>query len=422
MSIALNYQQSTRISSAGKSEKVVTILFLVYFSDVLDAFGPLETAFATASYLILPYLIIRHWKRFLYFSVKDIPLLLLVGMAVASLQWSYVMGDTLVTVRALIRITLFAVYFAMRYSLREQLYLVAWTYGIAAVISLVVGPILPGGLENGDWRGSFPHKNNAARAMTLASVTFLCIAFKSQRYKQIKWAGSILSIVHLLLTRGKTGLVIFIITLSMWSIRKVFKQYYLVRIPLLVLALFICTTNTIWVSNNYELIIVNYLGKDLSLTGRTQLWEVLIERIYERPWIGYGYYGFWSSDRGQLSLLKEVQYGWVPTHAHNGFIDLTLMLGTLGLMLFFTSFITTFVRSIQFATVGKTPESYWSLLCLVVMFLFNITETITILSPTEMTWILYTSASLSLASPRDWVQIRNERAVLSSHLVTSPRI
>jgi exopolysaccharide production protein ExoQ len=406
--------------AVGKLEKATTVALLIYFSDVLNGFGFLETVFATASYFVIPYLILRQWKRFLYFSVRDIPLLLLTSMAVSSLAWTQVFEDTLVTGRALVRITLFGIYFAMRYTLKEQLYLAAWAYGIATVMSLVSAPILPTGIIRGpgEVQGSFPHKNNAARAMVITAMTFLCIAFRSNRYRQVKWGGFILSVIHLLLTQGKTGLTVFIICMSLWPIRKVFKQNYLVRIPLVIFTSFVGIASFWWISGNYETILVQGLGKDLTLNGRTQLWVVLVQRIFEHPWFGYGYYGFWSSNRGQSSLLSEVEYGWIPTHAHNGFLDLALMLGFTGLILFCISFVITFARAIQFAAIGKTPDTYWPLLCLMVMILFNVTETITIISPTEITWILYISIALSLSAPREWVRkayvsFPNEKAIHS---------
>ena len=114
--------------------------------------------------------------------------------------------------------------------------------------------------------------------------------------------------------------------------------------------------------------------------------------------LGYGYYGFWN-DKHIIFLEKNVQYGWVPDHSHSGFIDLALMLGFLGLVLFSVSFLVAYYRALTLATTGKTPESFWPLTFLTIMFLFNFNITITILSPFDISWLLYVSTSVALAIP-----------------------
>ena len=385
----VDYEYLNKKISVDKFEKIVVVLLLVYFSDALDGLGLFEKLFVALSYLIIPFLVIRQWKRFIYVTTRDIPLLLLVIVAVVSIFWSYTPSATIVTSRALVRITLFGIYFATRFSLKEQLRLLAWALGIAALLTLFVGIVIPStGLTASQWRGAFPHKNTMARTMVISTAAFLTLAFNSNRHSKIKWIGFFLSFSLILLSRGKTALVIFLLLPTLWFIRKVFKQYYKVRVVLVIPLLFFLVASSVFIASNLETILVDVLGKDLSINGRTQLWEELFKMIADRPLLGYGYYGFWN-DKHITFLEKNVRYGWVPTHAHSGLIDLALMLGFLGLLLFSVSFLVACYRALTLATTGKTPESFWPLTFLIIMFLFNFNITITILSPFDISLAIF---------------------------------
>ena len=39
---------------------------------------------------------------------------------------------------------------------------------------------------------------------------------------------------------------------------------------------------------------LSLLGKDTTLTGRTELWDAVVSLIKERPFLGYGYRAMWS--------------------------------------------------------------------------------------------------------------------------------
>lgn len=72
--------------------------------------------------------------------------------------------------------------------------------------------------------------------------------------------------------------------------------------------------------------ILKALGKDPTLTGRTDIWEALFRKVDERPWTGYGYNAFWGRDSEPAAWIRH-QTGWSVPSAHNGWIDLLIQLG-----------------------------------------------------------------------------------------------
>jgi O-antigen ligase len=151
--------------------------------------------------------------------------------------------------------------------------------------------------------------------------------------------------------------------------------------------------------NNVETIIVQGLGKDMAFNGRQEIWDLAIERGLERPWLGYGYFGFWGSDAGYYIVLNT--WGSLQAHdssfrfnSHNGFIDLFLQLGWVGLSMFIVGYLTLFIRvAIQFYSTGSL-ESFWMLLTILPELLFNLSDSTSILSSHAL-WILYVSIGFS---------------------------
>ena len=71
-------------------------------------------------------------------------------------------------------------------------------------------------------------------------------------------------------------------------------------------------------------------GRDVTLTGRTGLWETLLSEPVN-PIVGVGYASFWLGER--LERLAAMYPASPPTEAHNGFLEVYLSLGIIGVTL-----------------------------------------------------------------------------------------
>lgn len=66
------------------------------------------------------------------------------------------------------------------------------------------------------------------------------------------------------------------------------------------------------------------VGRTETLTERSEIWAFLVPYALENSMLGHGYGGFWTEAiRGQSS-----------SHAHNGYLDVILDLGFVGLIFF----------------------------------------------------------------------------------------
>lgn len=72
------------------------------------------------------------------------------------------------------------------------------------------------------------------------------------------------------------------------------------------------------------------LDRRPDITGRTDLWAALWEAAGDRLALGHGYNAFWAATRGPSAAIWEAFNG--PPHAHNGYLDVVLELGLVGLV------------------------------------------------------------------------------------------
>jgi len=106
------------------------------------------------------------------------------------------------------------------------------------------------------------------------------------------------------------------------------------------------------------------LGRDDTLTGRTEVWAALMPAVNRQPLLGVGFGSFWT---GARRLFYDI-----PT-AHNGFLDVLLELGGVGLALY-TVWLLSCTRKLHHAL----RQNYdWASLAICFLFMgviYNVTE------------------------------------------------
>lgn len=397
--------------------------FLLLFFLGLELPAPLPSAINAASYAILFPLIIWRWKRFSYVATRDIFLLLLIAITMASVLWSASPEITSTETKAVLRTTLLGVYLTTRFSIKEQMQLLAGFLGIGAVLSFVFGIGMPsygvhqGGEFVGSWKGIFAFKNLFASIMAIAAMLFLLFALNNRKKRWLAWVMFGLSVLLLILSRGKTSYSVLLILLGLLPLHKAVKQKYKLRSFLLVTSFLFISSVIFLVLNNLEFILVDLLGKNMEFNGRLPIWTLMVDKVSERPWLGYGYAGFWTSDEAMVILTNtwaaSTASEGIRFNAHNGYLDMVLQLGFSGLLLYLLSFLTCLIRTVNLLMSTKTVESFWILQLIVALFLLNFADSVGILS-TNGLWSLYISCCLSTAVEQ--TRLRRNRRLSSAEI------
>ncbi len=383
-----------------KNEHWIALSVIVLVHTGLALPPAVSTLCNALSYIVVFFLVIGHWKRILYICTRDVTFLFLVGYALASLSWSVVPDATIDNLRAMMRTIAFGAYLATCYTFQDLMKLltpvliVYWFLSLIAIFAFK----LPFAI--------FMFKSYLGCMMALGATIALLTALDSRKNRWLSVICFCCAVFLIVSSRSSTSLVAFVDSLLVVPFYIILKQHYKLRAFLFFITLLFSTSVAIFVTNNLETIIVDWLGKDITFTGRKPLWDALINQGLERPWLGYGYRAFWSSDYSINALINNPN-GWpeVPVlgtylstfHSHNGYIELFLYLGFIGLSLFMLNCLMVLVRVITLISLRPTIENFWMIQILIMMLVVNATESIQILSTGEILWLLYVSIAFSSA-------------------------
>jgi O-antigen ligase len=360
--------------------------------------NPLALAVQMALYSVAFCFIALDWPRFLDGARRARWVVALSLIAAASAAWSQDPVFTLRRSAVLFATTAFGVYFGSRYSISEQLRLLAWTCALIVLTSFGLGLFLPDyGVDHllhpGDWRGVFIHKNVLARVMLLSVLVFHFV--RPTIFGKLRWVGIAACLGLLALSRSVTGVVVFALLLATLPLWRLVRSNLTIIIPAGIVIGFVTVGAAVLVAmHGRELLDV--LHRSPTLTGRTDLWPAVLVSIGKRPWLGYGFNAFWMGMQGE-SASVITRLGWAPAHAHNGFFDLLLDLGILGLGTFLAGYLSLWNKSLRLLRSATGPYPVWLCVYLVFMFVYNLAES-SILVQNNLFWILYVSAASTLAA------------------------
>jgi len=232
------------------------------------------------------------------------------------------------------------------------------------------------------WVGASIHKNSLTQ-LCLAAIFFLVWTFIRRR------RGSSSAV-----PRYQTILEIFILFLAVWimggpnhnfnysataTIAGVigfmmlmgfywFKKYG--RIPstsalaALILIVIIYGTLTPMIGKLSLINVSSVAGRDETLTGRAQVWEQVVPTAMKRPLFGHGHEGFWTTDSRKDFDISG---------AHNGFLDIILSLGFVGLGLYSVFFLSNIRKAQEWMVKNFDWGVFW-ICSLLMLLLSNITE------------------------------------------------
>jgi len=369
-------------------------------------------------YVIVAILIAVRWRAVKEAVLRERGLWMLVGLAIASTAWSEAPGVTARRGFALIGTTAFGAYIATRYDTKRQLQFLACALGMGLLLSAGVAVFFPSfGLDStwseGAWRGLYVTKNAFGRIAALGSVLFFVLGkARTGVHRLGYWGAAMISVGALFLSRSLTALLLApAVVVAGYSFRWWSTLSWRHRgLVFLTLAGAVALSAGL-LSQGLELLL-QASGRDPTLTGRTLLWAALIPFIGERPLLGFGYSAFWTGSNAPAEDLW-LQIGWEAPHAHNGYLDLMIDLGAVGLVVFLTQL----ARSVR-AAVHQTKSSYdplasWPFLYLTFIIFYNLTES-SILARNSIFWVLFVSVALSYGPSRVARTFRKDRSLAST--------
>ena len=340
---------------------------------------------------------------------RNKPLILFLAYATVSLLWTVYLPATLYKLIFLIFSSLAGAYLAVRYQVRGVLNALCWVGAVFAILSLLVIVNFPliGIMQNrpfiGSWVGIFWHRNHTGNLFAFFSMLFLLrivMDGEASRIRKLLFAVLyLLSAAMVFGSRSATGVIVYLflhfaafLTIFWLRVRERLKpwHYYLAG-ALLLAGFLIFITNTAF--------FFGLLGRSANMTGRIPLWQDLFSRVYmQEPVLGYGYGALWMQKSFRIAM--QIQHGWPYQvyFADNGFFDILLNTGLVGLLLFLGVYLTMGVRAYRQALTLKSWMHFVPLLTFLYIFIGNLTYSF-LLEVDQFVWMLLVVMAFLTSTP-----------------------
>lgn len=350
------------------------------------------------SYLMIMGLTVVNFKRVVRMAVFNPLIVTAVLICGVSYLWSIDPSLTMRRSIAILMTTLFGLVLAARFTWPQLVKLIAAAYIGLAILSLMFGVLLGTkygihqDLHGGAWRGVWTEKNLMGAHMVRGLLLMLCAWAISPRQFMIWLPAAALCLLLVLLSTSKTSLLGALLVISSFTFIRIFRRYFALRVPLVFL-----TVTLVGVFAALLIFIPDemfaLIGKERTLTGRTDIWDELIRSIKDKPWLGYGYGAYWDNPLGPSYMLRANLEWGVPT-AHNGWMETWLSTGLLNVALFALTFVLALALALTRFVKGGV-ESYWVLPFLLIFLLFSMSES-TILQQNDISWVVFVATAAKL--------------------------
>ena len=282
--------------------------------------------------------------------------------ALASTAWSQASSDTLKFSAEYMATIGCAVLAASLLPPRALVSALACCLVMTALLSVVFGKQSVDPLTGSSaFVGVFESKNQLGffvSLMLLASMALLLDGRQPLLARLLGLAALILALPLLVLTRSGTALLTAVMSsavlvgnlvmsrLSRFERARILGASVVVMLPVVVLLLI--------AGDDMRAMLLDAMGKDATLTGRTLLWAHALELIPHHPLFGHGYQAFWKQDTVEAESL------WFEFHVlsrqgfhfHSTYIETAVELGYVGAAILVTTLLAVFAGLIRWSWRG----------------------------------------------------------------------
>jgi O-antigen ligase len=250
----------------------------------------------------------------------------------------------------------------------EFMDVLAWVCFLSAIASLV----LPLDVGADYFRGVFPHKNPLGWAMSMGALASLH-GLRVGKRRLFNFSTFILTTCLTVKSESMTALLAITLFTVLEMAIKFLRKGGSARIIAITWIVILAPMALIAAFNSDSLL--EMLGKDPTLTGRTDIWGYVIPDIFQRPLLGWGYAAFWSTENPAALEISDVVLWSVP-EAHNGILEILLSVGLSGAVFF----IYLWGRSVRLSLkCMRTSESAMAITCFSIcagVVLVGVSETV----------------------------------------------
>ena len=236
----------------------------------------------------------------------------------------------------------------------------------------------------GAWRGLTTQKNTlgALSGFTLILWLHALAAKKNEGAKAI--FGAVIALTCTILSRSSTSLIAGLFCGGvLYALIKLPRAvgsllpFIVYSITSLVIIFSLAVLKLVPGSEALLSPIVSATGKDLTFSGRSAIWEIVLDSINGHRWLGCGYGAYWTANPDSDAYLQFINRKLVyPGEGHNGYLDVINELGYIGgffLIAYIIYYIwqslklvkydkeqaALFIALMLFELIGNVTEAHW---------------------------------------------------------------
>jgi len=207
-------------------------------------------------------------------------------------------------------------------------------FALAIVLNAVLVPVIPAGSLG--YAGIYAQKNALGAVAALTLIFSICYVMSNGSiYKIFLVVIAILSAGLLVISQSKTSLGLALLCPILASAIVIISRLFGMSLLGALLAafaaasiLFFLVVDGLQISTED---ISMLLFNDTTFTGRKYIWDYVFSLHEQRPWLGWGYQSFWSIGPESPSL-KASSFVAGLNQSHNGYVDILLETGNIGLI------------------------------------------------------------------------------------------
>jgi len=326
-------------------------------------------------------------------------LLVLLAWTFASTAWSIAPDMTMRRAFAVTLTTLFGIYLAASFGGRGMSEILASSFLVLAIGSYIAALAFPAfgvhhDVNAGLWRGLWYEKNQLGALMVYGSMASVAAAITSPP-RRLLWIFTLALCAGLVvMTHSATSILSLIVVLGGAAALALMSSGAAGAVA----AIWTGVTGAIALAGVYVLapqLLFAAVGKDPSFTGRTVIWSAILRESEKAPLTGFGYAAFWNRQSAPAKWIRA-QLDWSVPSAHNGWLDLLIQLGQIGVVIFGAIFAAALIAAVF--RHRRVQDGYFATLFLVVYFIALQSESF-ILMQNDLPWVLAVAAMVRILGP-----------------------
>lgn len=325
-------------------------LFIIAFFPIIGSIYPPESYFSQGilqgegdfsnAFIMAPLLLIMTFSMFYIFwkinfhnqFIIDWPIAILITITFIASILSSEPGLAINRSLRLLPAFGYAIIFSHLFPIRTTWRIILCASIASAIGGICISLLVPklglsqiGGAYDSSWRGLQGHKNFTGFIFGISIILSVVACQHRLVDRRMAASAAFFSLIMIVAARSATAMLataaaLLVINAMAFagSLRTVPRLFALAALAALLVTV---TYFTVIFPETVTLI----TGRDLTLTGRTEIWAMVSELIRQSPWTGHDF-PFWSIDSADRSQIWH-RATYNVLHSHNSWLDLVLQLG-----------------------------------------------------------------------------------------------